>query len=52
MQGRRTGLNVQAARIANIEIPNKKRIETSLTYIYGIGSTTAKVILETTVRHN
>uniref|UniRef100_A0A7S1SV42 30S ribosomal protein S13, chloroplastic n=1 Tax=Tetraselmis chuii TaxID=63592 RepID=A0A7S1SV42_9CHLO len=48
VQPRRGSLQVQAARVANVEIPNKKRIETSLTYIYGIGPTAAKVILETT----
>uniref|UniRef100_A0A061SCD0 Small subunit ribosomal protein S13 n=1 Tax=Tetraselmis sp. GSL018 TaxID=582737 RepID=A0A061SCD0_9CHLO len=47
-QARRTPLRIQAARIANVEVPNKKRIETSLTYIFGIGPTTAKVILEST----
>merc|ERR1711976_114260 len=47
-QARRAPLQVQAARVAGVEIPNKKRIETSLTYIYGIGPTTAKVILEST----
>lgn len=51
-QPRRAPLQVQAARVANVEIPNKKRVETALTYIYGIGPTTAKVILETTVRHD
>ena len=34
------------ARIFGIEIPNEKRIEASLSYIYGIGQTTAKKILE------
>lgn len=34
------------ARIFGIEIPNEKRIEASLTYIYGIGPTTSKKILE------
>ena len=29
------------ARIKGIEIPNEKRIETSLTYIYGIGPATS-----------
>ncbi|HJM83430.1 MAG TPA: 30S ribosomal protein S13 [Nitrospinota bacterium] len=33
------------ARIAGIDIPNNKRIETALTYIYGIGFTTSKKIL-------
>ncbi len=36
------------ARIAGIELPNKKRIEIALTYIYGIGPTTAKKILAVT----
>ncbi len=34
------------ARIFGIEIPNEKRIEASLAYIYGIGHTTARKILE------
>lgn len=34
------------ARIFGIEIPNEKRIEASLQYIYGIGSNTASRILE------
>ncbi|MGM9813519.1 MAG: 30S ribosomal protein S13 [Candidatus Enteromonas sp.] len=32
------------ARIAGIDIPNEKRIVISLTYIYGIGNTTAAKI--------
>ena len=32
------------ARIAGVDIPNDKQVGTSLTYIYGIGSTTAKQI--------
>ena len=34
------------ARIFGTEIPNEKRIEASLPYIYGIGQQTAKRILE------
>jgi len=33
------------ARIAGVDIPNEKRIETALTYIYGIGPTLSKRIL-------
>ena len=33
------------ARIKGIEIPNEKRIEISLTYIYGIGRNLSKTIL-------
>ena len=33
------------ARIAGVDIPREKRIEIALTYIYGIGPTTAKRIL-------
>ncbi|MBE0573665.1 30S ribosomal protein S13 [Candidatus Dojkabacteria bacterium] len=36
------------ARIVGVEIPNEKRIEASLTYIYGIGFTTSRQILEAT----
>ena len=32
-------------RIAGIDIPNKKRVEIALTYIFGIGLTTSKKIL-------
>ncbi len=35
------------ARLLGVEIPNEKRIEASLPYIYGIGRTTAKKILAT-----
>ncbi len=35
------------ARIAGIDIPDNKRGEVSLTYIYGIGRSTAKNILGT-----
>ncbi len=33
------------ARIAGIDLPRDKRLETALTYIYGIGPTSAKKIL-------
>ena len=33
------------ARIAGIDLPRDKRLETALTYIYGIGPTSAKRIL-------
>ena len=36
------------ARIAGIDLPKDKRIEIGLTYIYGIGRTSAKKILEAT----
>lgn len=36
------------ARIVGVEIPNDKRIEASLRYIYGIGLTTSRKILEAT----
>lgn len=32
------------ARIVGVDIPNEKRIVVALTYIYGIGSTTARKI--------
>lgn len=34
------------ARIKGVEIPNEKKIKISLTYIYGIGQTTAMKILD------
>lgn len=36
------------ARIAGIDLPKNKRMEVALTYIYGIGPTTAKKILQQT----
>ena len=41
---------IAQARIAGTEIPSEKRIEYSLQYVYGIGHTSAKKILEATVR--
>ncbi|MEM6991308.1 MAG: 30S ribosomal protein S13 [Myxococcota bacterium] len=34
------------ARIAGVDLPRNKRIEVALTYIYGIGRTTASKILD------
>ena len=36
------------ARIAGIDIPREKRLEVSLTYIYGIGRTTARTVAQAT----
>lgn len=36
------------ARISGVDLPRNKRIEVSLTYIYGIGRVRAKRILEAT----
>src|SRR5256886_9069973 len=36
------------ARIAGVDIPREKRVEISLTYIYGIGLPTSRKILERT----
>ena len=36
------------ARIAGVDLPNDKRIEIALTYIYGIGKTNAASILKET----
>ena len=36
------------ARIAGIDLPKNKRVEIALTYIFGIGNTTAKKILSET----
>lgn len=36
------------ARIAGVDLPNEKRVEIGLTYIYGIGLTTSKEVLEKT----
>ena len=34
------------ARIAGVELPHNKRIEAALTYIYGIGNSSSKKIIE------
>jgi small subunit ribosomal protein S13 len=34
------------ARIAGVDLPNEKRVEIGLTYIYGIGLTLSKQILD------
>lgn len=36
------------ARISGVDIPREKRLEISLTYIYGIGRTTAQQICDAT----
>jgi small subunit ribosomal protein S13 len=36
------------ARISGVDIPREKRLEISLTYIFGIGRTTAKQVCEGT----
>jgi small subunit ribosomal protein S13 len=36
------------ARIAGVDVPREKRLEISLTYIYGIGRTTSQQICDTT----
>ncbi len=42
-----------AVRIAGVTIPNEKRVEIALTYIFGIGRTTSNKILEQTkIDHN
>ncbi|MEG1441412.1 MAG: 30S ribosomal protein S13 [Oscillospiraceae bacterium] len=36
------------ARIAGVDLPNDKRVEIGLTYVFGIGLSTAKKIIATT----
>ena len=36
------------ARIAGVDLPREKRVETALTYIYGIGLTTSQKVLKET----
>ncbi len=36
------------ARISGVDLPNDKRVEIGLTYIYGVGRTTATQIIEAT----
>jgi small subunit ribosomal protein S13 len=35
------------ARVAGVDLPREKRVEAALTYIFGIGHSTAKKIIET-----
>lgn len=36
------------ARVAGVNIPNEKRLETALTYVYGVGLTTSQRIIAAT----
>ena len=36
------------ARVAGVDLPREKRLEIALTYIYGVGRTTSKEILDAT----
>ena len=36
------------ARIAGVDLPREKRVEIALTYIYGVGRSTAKQVLDDT----
>ncbi len=36
------------ARIAGVDLPREKRVEVGLTYVYGIGRSTARKVLEET----
>ena len=36
------------ARIGGVDLPNEKRVEIGLTYIYGIGRHTSNIVLEAT----
>jgi small subunit ribosomal protein S13 len=36
------------ARIAGVDIPREKRLEVSLTYIYGVGRSTARTVCDAT----
>ncbi|HRQ33415.1 MAG TPA: 30S ribosomal protein S13, partial [Anaerolineales bacterium] len=36
------------ARIEGVDLPRNKRVEVGLTYLYGIGSTSARAILAQT----
>jgi small subunit ribosomal protein S13 len=36
------------ARIAGVDLPNEKRVEVALTYIFGIGPSRARMILDAT----
>lgn len=36
------------ARISGVDVPRNKRVEVSLTYIYGVGASTARKVCEAT----
>jgi small subunit ribosomal protein S13 len=36
------------ARIAGVDIPREKRVDVALTYVFGIGRTTAQKVLDET----
>jgi len=38
-------LTIRCARVGGVEIPNNRRIEIALTYIHGVGITTARQVL-------
>lgn len=48
LETRNSMLEGKMARIAGVDIPREKRVEISLCYIYGIGLTTSRKILEKT----
>ena len=39
------------ARISGVDLPRNKRIEIGLTYVFGIGNTSANQIVKTACRH-
>jgi small subunit ribosomal protein S13 len=41
-------LEFEVARISGVDLPREKRVEVALTYIYGIGPTTAKALVKQT----
>lgn len=45
---REEGVHNMAVRLVGVDLPQSKRIETALTYIYGIGLTTSKEVLAAT----
>lgn len=45
---RNTEVFDKMARIAGVDLPNNKRVEIGITYIYGIGLPTAKKIIKET----
>ena len=48
VRARKKGLENNMARLVGVDLPRNKRIEIALTYIYGIGLTTAKEIIAAT----
>ena len=48
IRGTSSGKGELMARISGVDIPREKRVEISLTYIFGVGPTTSKQVCAST----